>query len=74
MSRAYSEHAAFHHYRLDVIAAWPESESKRAALAAARAALERELAFEHATPAGSHSMVPTRAAWSNTPVSRSIAH
>ena len=36
----------FHLYRVQVIARWPESEYKRAALSAAGTALIRELAFE----------------------------
>jgi hypothetical protein len=35
----------FQQYRLTVISTWPESETKRAALASALAALEHELAF-----------------------------
>ena len=52
MNDAFSAHAAFHSYRLIVIAGWPESEYKQAALAAARAALQRELTFERATHTG----------------------
>ena len=40
-----SEKAGFERYRLMVIATWPESAAKRAALQSASAALERELAF-----------------------------
>jgi hypothetical protein len=40
-----SANASFHRYRLSLIATWPESECKRAALAAAEAALQGELAF-----------------------------
>src|SRR3954452_24674451 len=40
-----SEGIRFHRYRLVVISTWPESETKRAALASARAALDREVAF-----------------------------
>jgi hypothetical protein len=39
-------HASFHRYRLHVISTWPESECKKAAMAAAEAALQGELAFE----------------------------
>ena len=46
MSQVFSSHASFHRYRLNVIAAWPESECKRTALAAAAAAFKGELAFE----------------------------
>jgi hypothetical protein len=42
----FSERASFHQYRIAVIAAWPEGECKRAAMSAARAALQRELAFD----------------------------
>jgi hypothetical protein len=45
----YSTHSYFHCYRVQVIARWPESEYKRAALNAAGTALIRELAFEQAT-------------------------
>jgi hypothetical protein len=45
----FSERTSFQQYRLAVIAAWPEGECKRAALAAARAALQRELAFDLAS-------------------------
>jgi hypothetical protein len=48
MSQSFSAHASFHRYRLNVIAAWPESECKRTALAAAAAAFQGELAFERA--------------------------
>ena len=41
-----SERGGFEQYRLMVISTWPESESKRVALASARAALEREAAFD----------------------------
>lgn len=41
----FSEGARFHRYRLMVISTWPESEVKRAALAPARAALDRESTF-----------------------------
>ena len=37
--------ASFERYRLAVISTWPESEAKRSALASARAALQREIAF-----------------------------
>jgi hypothetical protein len=52
MSQAFSAHASFHRYRLDVIATWPETERKRAALAAAEAAFQGELAFAHAAHTG----------------------
>ena len=35
----------FQRYRLVVISTWPESDLKRAALASAQAALEREVSF-----------------------------
>jgi len=54
MKQAFSAHASFHRYRLKVITAWPESECKRAALAAAETALQGELAFECAAPQGQH--------------------
>jgi hypothetical protein len=41
-----NERIRFERYRLMLISTWPESDVKRAALASARAALERELAFE----------------------------
>jgi hypothetical protein len=41
-----TQDAKFHRYRISLIEAWPEGEYKRAALAATRAALERELSFE----------------------------
>jgi hypothetical protein len=40
-----SERIRFERYRLVVISAWPESDAKRAALASARAALDREVAY-----------------------------
>ena len=48
----FSEGVRFQRYRVTVISTWPESETKRVALASARAALEREAAFAqsgHAT-------------------------
>jgi hypothetical protein len=54
MSQAFSAQASFHRYRLDVIAAWPESDCKRAALAAAEAAFQGELAFERAASMRRH--------------------
>jgi hypothetical protein len=44
----FSARESFHRYRLNVIATWPESECKQAALAAVEAALQEELAFERA--------------------------
>jgi hypothetical protein len=41
----FSERVWFERYRLQVISSWPEGAIKQAALASARAALERELAF-----------------------------
>lgn len=41
-----NERVCFERYRLAVISAWPEGEEKGAALASARAALQREIAFE----------------------------
>jgi hypothetical protein len=58
MSQSFSAHASFHRYRLNVIAAWPESECKRTALAAAAAAFQGELAFERAAARGGASMDP----------------
>jgi hypothetical protein len=55
MNQAITGNAAFHRYRLEVIATWPENECKRAALAAAQAALQRELAFERAVRTGAAS-------------------
>lgn len=40
-----NERIRFERYRLMVISSWPESAAKRAALASARAALEREIPF-----------------------------
>jgi hypothetical protein len=44
-----SERVSFHRYRITVISTWPTSEYKRAALAAAQAALERELAYDQSS-------------------------
>jgi hypothetical protein len=44
----HSEKVKFQQYRKTVIAGWPESETKRAAMASAHAALQHELAFERA--------------------------
>ena len=46
MSQKFSANASFQRYRIVVISTWPDSESKRAALAAAEAALQEESAFE----------------------------
>jgi hypothetical protein len=46
---ANSTQSDFHRYRVQVIARWPESEYKRAALRAARNSLNGELAYEQAT-------------------------
>ena len=46
----FSERVRFERYRLMVISTWPESEVKRAALASARAALEREVGLAQARP------------------------
>jgi hypothetical protein len=46
------ERIRFERYRVLVISAWPEGGAKQAALASARAALERELAFVQTHPAG----------------------
>lgn len=48
MSQAHSAHVSFHCYRLSMIAIWPDSECKQAALAAARAAYQGGLAIERA--------------------------
>ena len=48
-NRVNSTQSYFHRYRVQVIARWPESEYKRAALRAARTSLNGELAFEQAT-------------------------
>jgi hypothetical protein len=45
-----SERVRFERYRLMVISTWPESAAKRAALASARAALDREVAFTVTPP------------------------
>ena len=55
MSQAFSAHASFHRYRLNLITAWPESECKRAALAAAESGLQGEMAFELAARMGNAS-------------------
>jgi hypothetical protein len=52
MSQSFSAHASFHRYRLNLITAWPESECKRAALAAAESGLQGEMAFERAARMG----------------------
>ena len=54
MSQSLSAHANFHRYRLNVIATWPESECKQAALAAAESALQGEMAFRARCPGGRH--------------------
>ena len=54
----FSERVAFERYRLIVISTWPESESKRVALAAARAAFEREAAFAQSSNARNSSSAP----------------
>jgi hypothetical protein len=46
MNHNNSERAKFQQYRMSVIASWPESETKRAAMASAQAALQHELRFE----------------------------
>ena len=46
----FSERVRFERYRLMVISTWPESEVKRAALASARAALERDVGLAQARP------------------------
>ena len=58
MSQAFSAHASFHRYRLDVIATWPETEGKQAALAAAEAAFQGELAFARAAHGGAAAAGP----------------
>lgn len=47
-----SEQARFEQYRLMLIATWPESGLKRAAMASAQAALERELALTNSRDRG----------------------
>jgi hypothetical protein len=47
-----SERVRFERYRLMVISIWPESAAKQAALASARAALNREVAFAVLPPDG----------------------
>lgn len=41
----FCERVRFERYRLAVISSWPEGDAKRAALASARIALEREMAI-----------------------------
>jgi hypothetical protein len=41
----------FHQYRISVIETWPEDATRQSALAAARAALNRELTYERETAA-----------------------
>ena len=48
MRPSYLDQSSFHRYRINVIAQWPESEYKQAALRAARAALLRDQAFQSA--------------------------
>jgi hypothetical protein len=48
----------FHRYRISVIQGWPEGACKQSALAAANAALERELHHER-----SRGLVPTSTVW-----------
>ena len=48
--KQFSEGVRFQRYRLMVISTWPDSEVKRAALASARAALEREMSFAQPQP------------------------
>lgn len=52
-----NERIRFERYRLMVISAWPDSAAKRAALASARAALEREIPFAP-DPAASAQLIP----------------
>jgi hypothetical protein len=40
----------FHRYRISVIETWPEDATRQSVLAAARAALNRELTYERARP------------------------
>jgi hypothetical protein len=40
----------FHRYRISVIEMWPENATRQSALAAARAALDRELTYERERP------------------------
>jgi hypothetical protein len=61
MSQAFSAHASFHRYRLNVIETWPESQCKQAAQAAAEAALQGELAFARSARKGGASTDPLAA-------------
>jgi hypothetical protein len=59
MSQRFSASAKFHRYRLEVVEAWPSGELKRTAMAAARAALRKELAFDRNARMGSGSAALT---------------
>ena len=56
-----SERVRFERYRLLVISAWPDNDHKAAALASARAALERQKAVMQSR-IGDEPVVPRRAA------------
>jgi hypothetical protein len=55
MSQTFSERASFHRYRLAAVTAWPEGEFKKAAMAAAGAALQGEPAFARSARMGGRS-------------------
>ena len=48
MRPSYLDQSSFHRYRISVIAQWPESDYKKAALSAAQAALLKDQAFQSA--------------------------
>jgi len=52
-----NERLRFERYRMLVISSWPDSEVKRAALASAAAAFEREMQFAQSPPR-SPSLIP----------------
>jgi hypothetical protein len=56
----FSERVRFESYRLMVISTWPESEVKQAALASARAGLQREAAFAQSDALRAAAMLVTR--------------
>jgi hypothetical protein len=55
MSQTFSERASFHRYRLAAVTGWPEGEFKKAAMAAAGAALQGEMAFVRSARMGGRS-------------------
>jgi len=74
MSQAFSAHASFLRYRLNVITAWPESDYKQAALAAAEAALQGEMAFERVARMGGTSADRPSHVHETRPITGSAPH